>query len=181
MVSQMRRILLCLLIALLSVPGARAAGNQPTVIRLHILAHNNTAAEQAAKLSLRNALLQEISELLKDAQNIHEASSVVTKNLPRLELLASQELSSLGSQHTISLMWGSFPFPARAYRQVALPAGVYPALYVNIGAGRGANWWCIMYPPLCYVPGVVRRTGESRHEFALLNLLRSFWRRIVAN
>jgi len=177
----MRRILVCLLIVLLCVPDVKAEGSQHAIIRLHVIAHQNSAVEQAVKLSVRDALLAEIGALLQNAHDVHEAASVITKSLPRLETLASEELSSIGSPHAVSLIWGSFLFPARTYGQIVLPAGVYPALYVNIGAGRGTNWWCIMYPPLCYVPGVVRRGEGVRHQSALLNLLRSFWRRIAAN
>jgi stage II sporulation protein R len=177
----MVRALVCLLIVLLCVPDVAAAGRQQSIIRLHVLAHDDSAAEQAAKLAVRDVLLAETVALIGNAASACAAEALITANLPRLKTLAEAELSRVGSLHGASLIWGRFLFPARTYRQIVLPAGVYPALYVNIGSGRGSNWWCIMYPPLCYVPGVVRRGERPRHESALLNMLRGLWRRINTN
>lgn len=177
----MVRVLVILLLVLLGAPNVGAEDRQQTVIRLHVLAHDNSAAEQAVKLAVRDVLLAETVALIGNAKGPAAAETIITGNLPRLEALAEAELSRVGSRHGAKLMWGHFLFPARTYRQTVLPAGVYPALYVHIGAGRGKNWWCIMYPPLCHVPGVVRRGESTRHESAILNMLRSLWRRINTN
>ncbi|MBT9154242.1 MAG: hypothetical protein DDT39_00911 [Firmicutes bacterium] len=173
-VRQMPRILLCLAMVMLCVPQAYGIAGQHQIIRLHVVAHNNTADEQGMKLALRDVLLAEVDKLLSDAQSSRDATTVIMQNLSQLEALASMKLQSLGSPHGANLLWGNFLFPTRTYRQVVLP-------YVRIGEGQGRNWWCIMFPPLCYVPGVTRQGEGLRFEFALLNLLRGLWRRMVAN
>lgn len=177
----MIKIVMGLLVLMLLVPHTVATAKPPQVIRLHVLAHDNTAAEQRVKEAVRDVLLTEVAKLLENVQSSQDAVALVTKGLPQFETIVSAKLRSLGSPHAVKVMWGSFLFPTRAYRQVVLPAGVYRALYIRLGAGQGSNWWCIMYPPLCYVPGVTRRGEGVRYEFALLNLLRGLWRRIVVN
>ncbi|MBT9177484.1 MAG: hypothetical protein DDT20_01817 [Firmicutes bacterium] len=128
---------------MLCVPQAYGIASQHQIIRLHVVAHNDTADEQGMKLALRDVLLAEVDKLLSDAQSSRDATTVIMQNLSQLEALASMKLQSLGSPHGANLLWGNFLFPTRTYRQVVLPAGVYPALYVRIGEGQGRNWWCI--------------------------------------
>jgi len=176
-----RMAIALVVVMLVAAPQAHTSRESHSLIRLHVLAHNNSPHEQAVKLAVRDVLLAEATRLLIDVRSSGDANRVIMANLALLETLAESSLESLGSPHNIQLMWGSFLFPTRMYGQAVLPAGVYSALNVHIGDGRGKNWWCIMYPPLCYIEGIISRREETSHQFAILNLLRGLWRRIRAS
>lgn len=169
-------VLIAVMVAALPAQAVNREGNK--IIRIHVLAHNDSAPEQELKLQVRDAVMTKISELLDGVDDFSRAEELVGSHLPLIKELAENRLRELGSGHVVSLQWGKFVFPTRVYGQITLPAGVYPALNVNIGAAQGKNWWCVMYPPLCHVDGVVGKGQGARYEFAFVNLLRSLWQRI---
>ncbi|MBS3938064.1 MAG: stage II sporulation protein R [Peptococcaceae bacterium] len=175
----MRGILGLTLAALLffNAPCAAAAGRSVDIIRLHVHAHSDTEEEQRIKLLVRDEMLRAVRELVVDATTIAEASSRVERALPSLKITLRDTLQREGSKHDGQLGFGIFLFPSRVYGRLALPAGRYRALNIHIGDGHGKNWWCVMYPPLCLVDGVVNRNGPRRFESALANILRNVWRR----
>lgn len=113
------------------------------IVRLHILANSDTEADQKLKLLVRDRLLQESGrtpELLTDAEIVEICENEIKKN---------------GFAYPVSVERGRFHFPQKSYENVTLPAGMYHAVRIIIGRGEGQNWWCVMYPPLCF-------TGETR-------------------
>lgn len=118
-------------------------------IRLHILANSDSEKDQALKIAVRDALLTEYGELLRSAGSFEAAELLGKELLPEIEEKARQILESRGCsldvRATITTEW----YETREYGDFALPAGYYTSLRVIIGEGRGQNWWCVMYPPLC--------------------------------
>lgn len=161
-------------------PVVAAQAVEGNIIRIHVLAHNDTPEEQAVKLSVRDSVLKHVGELVEGAENSEEAARVIESSLVSIQLAAENELSSQGFGHGVIVQWGRFIFPTRVYGSTALPAGSYQALNIVIGEGRGKNWWCIMYPPLCYVEGVVHKGHEVSYQFAILNVLRNLWHKIIS-
>lgn len=162
----------------LSFPVEAITHHENKIIRLHVLAHNDSSPEQELKLQVRDVVIKRVSELLDGVDSFTRAVEIIGTHLPELKAIAETRLGELGSAHEVSLQWGSFLFPTRVYGQVALPAGVYPALNVSIGLARGNNWWCVMYPPLCHVEGVIGKGQGTRFELAIVNLLRGLWQRL---
>ncbi len=108
------------------------------IVRLHILAHSDTAADQRLKLLVRDRLLQEAKahpELLSDTEIID---------------ICQDEIQNNGYNYSVSVERGRFYFPQKSYENITLPAGTYQAVRIKIGSGTGQNWWCVMYPPVCY-------------------------------
>lgn len=118
-------------------------------IRLHILANSDSEKDQALKIAVRDALLTEYGEKLRSAGSFEAAEKLGNALLAEIEGKARETLKSLGCnldvQATITTEW----YETREYADFALPAGYYTSLRVIIGEGRGQNWWCVMYPPLC--------------------------------
>ena len=176
----MKQFLAIIMVCILSVsyPAVAAEVAQSEVIRIHVLAHNDTENEQQLKLSVRDAVLDFVGPLVKDAASSAQAVSIIESHLEEIKAVADKCLLDLGSNHVAYMQWGVFVFPTRVYGQSALPAGKYTALNIHIGNGQGKNWWCVMYPPLCYVDGVVGKGQETKYEFAVLNWIRTLLGRI---
>lgn len=113
-------------------------------VRLHILAADDTPEAQALKLEVRDAVLECARELLKDADSADAAWTIVRENVEALEAAARSRAADAACQT------GVYAFPDRRYGDTLVPAGDYRALRVVIGAGEGHNWWCVLYPSLCY-------------------------------
>ncbi len=161
--------LLCLLLlAGLTLSGglrqpaaALAVGGDNLPLRLHIIANSDNAADQTVKLQVRDAVVAYLAPLLAEAATAEEAQAIVAERLPQLEALAAGIVQDYGYGAYGEI--GRFDFPAKRYGQVYMPAGEYPALRLVLGEGAGHNWWCVLYPPLCFVDecGDFRIYGEG--------------------
>ncbi|MCL2620725.1 MAG: stage II sporulation protein R [Defluviitaleaceae bacterium] len=116
------------------------------VIRLHILAADNTDAEQELKLKIRDEIWGLVRDLVADAPSMPKAKTVIAENLNLIEYEATKFAS--GHNVTVRLVEG-LGFPPMSYAHIFLPSGDYTALQIIIGEGSGDNWWCIMFPPMC--------------------------------
>ena len=128
--------------------GVWAQGRQSAladkVVRLHVIAASDSAADQRVKLEVRDALLAYLSPRLEAAPGARDAAAVIAASAPELKKIA--ETVSGGSAR---VELGRETYPTREYETFSLPAGEYTSLRVTLGAGGGRNWWCVVYPPLC--------------------------------
>ena len=108
------------------------------LVRLHIVANSDSAADQAAKLRLRDEILALLTPALEGARSREEAVDIITNLVPCIEAMGE-----------LDVRLEDEPFPTREYATFSLPAGDYLALRVVMGEGQGHNWWCVLYPPLC--------------------------------
>ena len=122
---------------------------QEKMIRLHVIANSDSAADQALKLQVRDAVLSCAAGLLAQSADLTEARVRLTDSLPAIGNAAAQELARQGSTYAVAVSLEETEFPLKTYDGFALPSGEYLALRVVIGAGEGRNWWCVVYPPLC--------------------------------
>lgn len=137
------------------------------LIRLHVIGHSDLAHDQALKRAVRDALLQEMAPLLTGEERQEEAAAILTEALPRLQARAAAVIAQWGESYGARAELGRFRFPGRVYGNLYLPAGEYTALKISLGEASGANWWCVLFPPLCFVDwatGLVleQENGESR-------------------
>ncbi|MBO5928622.1 MAG: stage II sporulation protein R [Clostridia bacterium] len=142
----------CLVVGLLLVWcgfEGHCAGIRQSMIRLHVLANSDTAEDQALKLKVRDALTTAGADLLKNVDTREAAEQKIQKALPRLKQAAEQCIKENGSAYTVSADLTDDYFTTRTYESGTFPAGRYKTLCIKIGEGKGKNWWCVMYPPLC--------------------------------
>lgn len=168
---------LALGIALLLGLLAGAMGKPDTawhdkLIRLHVVANSDTDADQAQKLRVRDAVLAVTEPLLADVHSAAEARALLTERLPSLTKAANDALAGSGVTAVVTLRREQFPL--REYDTFSLPAGEYEALRVTIGEGAGHNWWCVVYPSICFTASTEELTevavsaGLSEEETAAL-------------
>ena len=137
-----------MLTALLLLCGA-ASARQPDLIRLHVIANDDSPAAQALKLEIRDACLESARSCILDAPDSDTAYMRLNENLGDFLAACENRARELGYGGEIAAETGIFPFPDRIYDGVLVPAGDYRALRITIGAGQGKNWWCVLYPDLC--------------------------------
>jgi len=121
------------------------------LIRFHVIAHSDSVADQDVKLMVRNAVLDYLNPLLMKAQSEAEAYDIVSNQLEALDEIAETVLVKEGFDYKAEVLLGESQFPTKAYGDLVLPAGTYQALKIELGDAMGKNWWCVLFPPLCYV------------------------------
>lgn len=127
----------------------RQDGLQERMIRLHVIANSDSAADQTLKLHVRDAVLRRAENILRQSENMTDARRRLENSLPAIRAAAAGELAAQGSAYPVSVSLEETEFPLKNYDGFSLPSGEYMALRVVIGAGEGRNWWCVVYPPLC--------------------------------
>lgn len=132
-------------------PAALPAYNPHNLIRLHVIANSDTVEDQNLKREVRDVVLAEASKKLSEVRNVEEARRWLAENLASLTLAAEKSLERRGRPYPVKAQWGDFAFPTRSYGELVLPAGSYEAVRLIIGEGKGENWWCVLFPPLCLV------------------------------
>ncbi|MDE7373359.1 MAG: stage II sporulation protein R [Clostridia bacterium] len=121
-------------------------------IRIHIRANSNDGKDQAVKLLVRDAITDYLEGALANCKTKAEASSVLSNSRNKLIAIANTTLKNNGFSYTSSMRIGNEYFPDRIYDGYDFPAGNYDAVVINLGTGTGDNWWCVAFPPLCFVP-----------------------------
>jgi len=119
------------------------------VLRLHILANSDSEEDQNLKLKVRDAVLKEGADIFEGSQNVEEAVSKITPQKDRLKSIAEKVIKENGKNYPVTVLLETEYFETRTYEDVTLPAGEYLAVRILIGEGKGHNWWCVMFPPLC--------------------------------
>lgn len=134
-------------------------------LRFQVLAHSDHPADQALKVRVRDAVLPVLQQAGREARDAGELAAAIPGLLPELEAAARAELRAAGSDQQVRAEFGFKPFPERRYGGLTFPAGEYPTLRLALGAGAGQNWWCVLFPPLCFPESVshvaVRGGGEG--------------------
>ncbi|PTM56771.1 stage II sporulation protein R [Desmospora activa] len=120
-------------------------------IRLRILANSDSSEDQALKRKVRDAVIQEIDQWSQKPRSIDKARKAIKEKTPQLKRLAEETLQANGSDQSVDVTFGMVPFPTKLYGDQIYPAGEYEALLITLGEGKGDNWWCVLFPPLCFV------------------------------
>ena len=150
-----------------------------SVFRLHVIANSDTEEDQNLKYMVRDNLLKYMNSICENCKTKEDAIAIVEKNKTAFEQIAMNTIKEEGYNYSVTINIGNFEFPTKNYGDISLPAGYYDALRVEIGEAKGRNWWCVMFPPLCFVDissGVVpdeskefMKNSLSEEEFALIS------------
>jgi len=142
------------------------------LIRLHVVASSDGAADQALKYHVRDRVLGEAAALIEGAPSRAAAEARLVENLPRIEMAAQGAVSDWGHDEFVAVTLTQARYPTRAYDTFTLPAGQYRSLRVEIGQADGPNWWCVVFPPLCLEAaggfGAIEADALSGDEIALI-------------
>lgn len=120
-------------------------------IRLRILANSDSDKDQEIKQQVRDAVNEEITKWVEDLTSLEEARALIQSRLPEIQRLTEEVLKESNVKHDIRVDFGMVEFPTKLYGEYLYPAGQYEAILITIGEGKGANWWCVLFPPLCFL------------------------------
>lgn len=134
------------------------------VLRLHVVANSDSDADQALKLKVKETIVTYLRGVMSDAVTVEEAREEVVKRLPEIEEIAKEKMQTEGYDYEADATLAECYFPVKEYGDLTFPAGEYEALKVNIGESAGKNWWCVMYPTLCFVDSTYQIVPEESKD-----------------
>ncbi|MGG0411109.1 stage II sporulation protein R [Peribacillus simplex] len=120
-------------------------------IRLRILANSDAEEDQAVKRLIRDEVNEDITKWVEELTSLDEARDVITSHLPDIQATAEAVIKEQGLEQSVKVDFGQAEFPTKLYGQYLYPAGDYEAVIITLGEGEGANWWCVLFPPLCFL------------------------------
>ena len=162
-------ILLTLYIYICAINYVQAVSSDisNSVFRLHVIANSDNKEDQDLKYKVRDALLNYMNSLCFDIDSKEEAISIAQQHKKDFENIALNVIHNEGCNYPVNINIGNFEFPTKTYGDISLPAGMYDALRVEIGNAIGQNWWCVMFPSLCFIDissGIVEEDSKSMLE-----------------
>lgn len=141
-----------------------------SVFRLHVIANSDTVSDQSLKYKVRDNVLSYMNNLCSNIKTKEEAIKIAKKYQDEFYKIAKQTIIDNGYHYDVKIKIGTFDFPTKQYGDISFPAGSYDALRIEIGEAKGQNWWCVMFPPLCFVDmtsGVVPEESKETLESSL--------------
>ena len=137
------------------------------LIRFHVIANSDSKEDQELKLKVRDALLSYMNTLSSNCNTKEEAIQIATQHQNEFQTIAENVIVENGYNYPVQIKINNFYFPTKSYGDISLPAGYYDALRVEIGNAKGKNWWCVMFPSLCFIDissGIVDSEGKEKLE-----------------
>ena len=134
------------------------------ILRFHVLANSDREEDQQVKLQVRDAIGEYIEPLIADSTDLEETESIVNDNLSQIVDVAEKTLEEAGYTYGATAKLTDCDFPVKTYGEYTFPAGEYRALEVSLGQGEGHNWWCVMYPNMCFSDGMYEVVDEEAEE-----------------
>lgn len=167
---------ICLLIIVMLVSSFAFVGcdNTDSIVRIHIRANSNSVYDQSIKLEVRDCVVEYITPIIASCNNSEEVKCVLKSNLCQIEKISNDVLTEAGFEYVTNAEIRNEYFPSRSYDGDVYPADYYDALIVELGAGKGDNWWCVAYPPLCFV-GENLGSSNIRYKSKLLEMISKFF------
>lgn len=149
-------VLIGLIIAVLLLTFALSACDEPDltqeVVRIHIRANSNSDIDQEVKLKVRDSVTEYLTERLEGVNSKAQALETLDASKAEITKIANEVLAQNGFDYKANIYIGKETFPERVYGEYTFPEGEYDSLILNLGTGEGDNWWCVAFPPLCFVP-----------------------------
>ena len=174
--------LLTLFIYISAISYVHAVSNDisESVFRLHVIANSDSVEDQNLKYKVRDNVINYMNSLCSSAASKEEAIKLAKEYTDEFYNIAKQTVIDNGYSYDIKINIGNFDFPTKQYGDISLPAGSYDALRIEIGKANGQNWWCVMFPPLCFVDvssGIVpeesketiKKSLSNEEEYVLIN------------
>ena len=158
---------LFLLLSAYSYVNAVSNNLADSVFRLHVIANSDSKEDQELKYKVRDSLIEYMNTLTNEMNSKEEVIEIAKSHLEDFKEIAQNVLKENGYNYDVNVEIGNFSFPTKTYGDISFPAGFYDALKVEIGKAEGQNWWCVMFPPLCFVDvtsGVVPEESKENLE-----------------
>ena len=134
------------------------------IIRFHVVANSDADVDQEVKLVVKDRVVHYMQGKLADAKTKKEAKHIMKKEIPQIKHIAQKTLRKEGYNYSCDVVYHQREFPIKMYGDLTFPAGKYEALDVVLGDARGRNWWCVMFPSLCFVDGTYSIVPDNSKE-----------------
>jgi len=172
-------LLLYIVISAFSYANAVCLDIADNVFRLHIIANSDSDEDQNLKYIVRDEILKYINSISSETNSKEEVIELANSNIDYIKNLAQETIYQQGFDYEVNVEIGNFAFPTKTYGDITFPPGFYDALKVEIGNASGQNWWCVMFPPLCFIDvssGIVPKESKeimkenlSEEEYSLIS------------
>ena len=142
-------------------------GLSEKIMRFHVVANSDSARDQELKLKVKEAVVSYISPVLKESEDINRSKEILAEKQEEILAVAQQVIRDNGFDYPVTVGFEHTYFPTKSYGSYTFPPGEYEALMIHIGKSQGKNWWCVLYPPLCFIDishGVVDRECGTQLE-----------------
>ena len=159
-------IISILLLNSLDVHNAKVLqeGIASEVVRFHVIGNSDLKTDQELKLKIKDKITKELEPLIRNANSVEEARLILSDNLTYMEELSKELISANGFEYSAKASLEYDYFPLKVYGDIALPPGNYEAVRIELGDAKGQNWWCLMFPPLCFVDSTYSVVPDSSKE-----------------
>lgn len=156
------------------------------VLRLHVLANSDLLEDQALKLEVKDEVLNLLAEDFAEINDQEIAWQSLERKIPEIKLVAEKVIEKSGYDYQVEVELGEHEFPTKSYGEVILPQGKYPSLRILIGEARGKNWWCVLFPPMCFVSSsenglILDKPSEFEVKLKCLEYVPEEWKSFVGN
>lgn len=138
-------------ISAISYVTAVSSDLENSIFRLHVIANSDSEEDQNLKYIVRDNLIKYMNDISANVESKEEAIKIAKEHTDDFYKIAKQTIINNGYDYDVNVEIGNFTFPTKTYGDISIPAGYYDALRVKIGEANGQNWWCVMFPPLCFV------------------------------
>jgi len=172
MVSKICRTVVAAVLVITMALMLNACAEKP--FRLHILANSNSTDDQQVKLKVRDAVLKVTEDGIMQCKNASDAEEYIRNNIGIILETADETLKQNGYDYQATATVGSYHFPEKSYQNVTYPEGDYEALRIILGDGKGDNWWCVIFPPLC----LSEIDGSSGSSVQYTSFFAELWKNI---
>lgn len=151
-------VMLCIGLCLLSGCGKK----EQEVLRFHVIGHSDSVYDQQVKMKVKNAIYDLVSAKISGAADEQQVKEQIANHREEIVDKANAVLLAEGAPYTADLEMGRFAFPTKQYGTEVFPAGEYDAVRVTLGEAKGQNWWCVMFPPICFIDA-----GQNEEDWSL--------------
>lgn len=141
-----------------------------SIFRLHVIANSDSEEDQNLKYIVRDNLIKYMNELCSSSMKKNDVIKLSKEHLEDFKQIAENTVKEQGYSYPVEVEIGNFDFPTKTYGDISFPAGSYDALRVKIGQSSGQNWWCVMFPPLCFINTTTGIVSEESKETLQDNL-----------
>ncbi|MEC2073499.1 stage II sporulation protein R [Alkalihalophilus marmarensis] len=138
--------------------------SQDEAIRLRILANSDAVSDQILKREIRDEVNAAITEWVTGLIDLEDAKTEIRNHLPEIEAIVARELEKQGMNQEFTVTFDEVQFPTKLYGNLVYPAGIYDAVLITLGEGMGENWWCVLFPPLCFLDMANGEAVETNAE-----------------
>lgn len=144
-----------------------------SAIRFRVLANSNSPRDQKIKEDVRDKMQKELYTLLENSKSIKEARGLINDNMDNFNNILEEEMEDKDYSYTID--YGMHEFPEKTYKGITYEAGEYESLLVTLGEGKGDNWWCVLFPPLCLMEAEETNTDEVEYKSFIKEIIEKYF------